>query len=87
MSSGIGEPRAPRVCRLCGAPLGDRRRDALYCSDAHRAEAGRIRAILSGSPTTIYPSLAHRIEASQRRTQSFWTQLWSRAFERRGQLD
>lgn len=57
-----------RVCVVCGGSLKHRRRDARHCGGPCRAEASRIRAILSGNDSVPYDSLAARISARQRRT-------------------
>ena len=58
-----------RVCVVCDASLGGRRKHAKHCSPTCRAEAARIRAILDGKGSCRYRSLAQRLEAAQRRTQ------------------
>ena len=59
--------RAER-CALCGGRMEGKRRDARYCSAAHRTEASRLRRLLSGQKADGYGSLAHRLEAAQMRT-------------------
>jgi hypothetical protein len=61
------DPRA-RQCCVCGASLRNHREDAVYCGGPCRAEASRLRAILSLSSTAAYASLAERNEARQKRT-------------------
>lgn len=58
----------PRVCVMCHATLEGRRRDALYCSGACRAEGGRHRAILRGEGPQGYRSIAERINCPRSRT-------------------
>lgn len=60
-----------RVCRLCGASLDGMRVDATYCSPAHRVEGNRLKAILSGSSSAPYSSVAERLHAGHSRTWSF----------------
>lgn len=61
-----------RVCRICGASLAGRRRQTVYCDGPCRAEASRLRAILSGNPSAPYKSLAERFEVARNRTSDFW---------------
>jgi pilus assembly protein CpaF len=65
-------PRASRLakCVLCGVSLDGRRRGARHCSAACRAEASRLRAILSGRGSGPYSSVASRLSAMQKRTRS-----------------
>ncbi len=62
-------PSPPRACVVCGSSLSGRRRQAIHCSGACRAEAARLRAILAGSPGTPYLSVAERLAARRKRTQ------------------
>lgn len=64
-------PGSP-VCVLCVESLTGKRRQARYCGPDHSAEAARLRAILQGSPTADYASLAHRFRAARKRTVEFW---------------
>jgi hypothetical protein len=57
-----------RVCRVCGFRLDAYRRDARSCSAACRAEASRLRAILNGSGSVPYSSIAERVDAARKRT-------------------
>jgi hypothetical protein len=57
-----------RACRLCGASLMGRRPHARYCSGACRAEASRLRAILRGSKSSPYSSVAERLKVAEKRT-------------------
>lgn len=61
-----------RVCALCGEPIENLRRQARFCGDAHRVEANRLVAILSGSPNARYPSLRHRLNAAKNRTRALY---------------
>lgn len=65
-----------RVCVVCGSSLATRRSDAIYCGGPCRAEAARLRAILSGKRGQKYESLVARLAASRRRTQTRWRPLW-----------
>ena len=58
--------RAHSVCCLCGRSLKDRRKDARFCSPAHRTEANRIQAILGGKYDGPYVSLSARLQALRR---------------------
>lgn len=58
-----------RVCVVCGVSIATRRRQARFCSGSRRAEASRIQAILSGSGTQPYRSLAERLDVRRNRTQ------------------
>jgi hypothetical protein len=53
---------------MCGYSLAGYRRDARACSGACRAEASRLKAILNGSKSVPYSSLAERLDAAQKRT-------------------
>jgi hypothetical protein len=57
-----------RVCVLCDASLEGRRADARHCSGACRAEASRLRAILSGRGSGSYESIKQRLQACRKRT-------------------
>jgi hypothetical protein len=67
-----GEEARVRACLVCGLSLAGRRADARYCSGPCRAEASRLRAILSGSPAQRYSSIVERNAARHRRTQRGW---------------
>ena len=54
---GHGTTSTERVCPVCGAALGDRRRDALYCGGPCRAEASRVRRLREGGPVDGYRDL------------------------------
>lgn len=55
-------------CALCGTDISDLRADAVFCSPAHRAEASRLKRLLCGQEVDGYRSVAERLNASQRRT-------------------
>ena len=57
-----------RTCLVCGGSIDRYRRHARYCSGACRAEASRLRAILNGSESVPYSSIAERLDAAQKRT-------------------
>lgn len=68
---GAERGRSTRHCVVCGESLAGRRSDARHCSGPCRAEAARLRGILSGSPGSsnqAYRSVAERNEARRRRT-------------------
>jgi hypothetical protein len=56
-------PSTVRCCRLCGASLEGKRSHARFCTPAHRAEAARLRRILSAAEPGKYPSVHHRLIA------------------------
>jgi hypothetical protein len=56
-----------RVCVMCGVPLVGRRADALHCSPGCRREASRLRAILSGSGSGPYGSIAQKLGVARKR--------------------
>lgn len=58
-----------RCCVVCGLSLTGHRADARHCSGACRAEAARLRAILSLAPGQRYASIAERLAARHKRTQ------------------
>jgi hypothetical protein len=64
----LAPPSPPRACIVCGASLAGRRRQARCCSGACRAEAARLRGILSGSGSGAYRSVAGRLAARRKRT-------------------
>jgi hypothetical protein len=57
-------------CGICAASLDGRRADARFCSGACRAEASRLRRILSGEGADGYATLADRQAAAQKRTRA-----------------
>ena len=52
-----------RRCEFCGASLEGHRRDARFCSSAHRTEAWRLARLLSGRPVGRYRTVADRMAA------------------------
>jgi hypothetical protein len=69
----IAENRAPSkdaleplVCVVCGVTLAGRRAEALHCSAGCRREAGRLRAIPSGSGSGPYRSIAQKLGTARR---------------------
>ena len=55
-------------CALCGRPIpAGKRRDSIYCDDAHRIEASRQRRLRQGKAIDGYPDLDAYL-ARQRRT-------------------
>lgn len=52
-------------CRYCAEPLEGKRRDARFCSSAHRAEFSRLARLIAGEPSD-YPSLKARLDALRR---------------------
>jgi hypothetical protein len=58
------------VCGFCGGSLVGRRSDARYCSAPCRAEAWRLRRLLSGQPAGPYLSLADRLAVYGNRRRS-----------------
>lgn len=61
-----------RSCVVCGTSLDDRRSDARHCGGPCRAEAARLRAILSGRGSGPYRSVAERVRALSKRTNRAW---------------
>lgn len=61
-------PRPP--CSICGASLDGRRPQARYCSGACRAEASRIRRIVSGAQPDGFASLAQRLAHRRKSAQA-----------------
>jgi hypothetical protein len=57
-----------RVCVICDASLADLRADARHCSGACRAEASRLKGILSGNQPDGYRSIRDRLAAPRKRT-------------------
>ena len=53
---------------VCGTSLEGRRADARRCGGPCRAEASRLRAILSGRGSGPYRSVAERLGARRKRT-------------------
>ena len=64
----LAAPSPSRSCVVCGSSLEGRRRQTRCCSGACRAEAARLRAILSGSGAGTYRSVAGRLAARRKRT-------------------
>ena len=56
-----------RLCALCGVPLNGQRPHAVYCGDAHRREAARLRALLAGQTVDGYQFLAAYLAAPHKR--------------------
>lgn len=54
-----------RVCTICGHPLLKRRSHARVCSGSCRAEASRLKAIIDGTYTGSYRSVAERLAKSR----------------------
>ncbi len=69
LREGLGVKTLEPICVVCGQTLRGRRADALHCSGACRAEAARVRAILSRAPGQRYRSLNERLAARRKRTQ------------------
>jgi hypothetical protein len=70
-SSGQSQSRPrphTRRCVVCGSSLAGHRSDARHCSGACRAEAARLRAILSAAEGQRYHSVAERQGARRKRT-------------------
>ena len=67
-----------RVCAICGARLNGQRPHAVYCGDAHRREAARVRALAGGEPVNGHTSLAEYLAAPHKRAKWQW-----RPFEQR----
>jgi hypothetical protein len=59
-----------RVCVMCGTDLRAHRSDATTCGGACRAERSRLLGILSGKSSGPYYSIAQRLKANAKRTQS-----------------
>jgi hypothetical protein len=64
-----------RTWRICGGDMAGMRADAVVCSAACRAEASRLRRLLSGSDADGYQSLTERLDARRRRTRVATTAL------------
>jgi len=58
-----------RCCVVCGVSLVGHRKDARHCSAPCRAQAGRLRAILSANSNKPYLSVADWVGSPQRRSQ------------------
>lgn len=54
-----------RVCTICGSPLIKHRAHARVCSASCRAEASRLKAIIDGSYTGSYRSVAERLSRAR----------------------
>ncbi len=65
---GTASPETVRHCLVCDAPLVGKRPHATFCSARHRAEAARLRAILSGSEAAPFRSLPERRARARKRT-------------------
>jgi hypothetical protein len=63
-----GRATADRACRVCGAALAGRRRDALYCGGPCRAEASRVRRLREGRAVDGYQDLK-TCDARHKRTE------------------
>lgn len=50
-----------RSCLICGGSLKGHRKDARCCSASCRAELSRVKAIVNGTNTGPYRSLAERL--------------------------
>jgi hypothetical protein len=61
-----------RFCVVCTASLAGHRSHARHCSGACRAEASRIRAILSGDEALPWRSLKERRESAHRDRVGLW---------------
>jgi hypothetical protein len=68
-------PDARRACSVCGAGM---RADAVVCSASCRAEASRLRRLLSGTDADGYRSLTERLGARRRRTSTMTMALAER---------
>jgi hypothetical protein len=56
-----------RTCRFCGGTLRHKRRaHAVYCGNACRADASRLRRLLDGDPIDGYDSVAAFISTRTR---------------------
>ncbi len=71
-SQSVTEKASERVCVICGASLIGHRPHARHCSGACRAEASRIRGILSGETALPYRSLKERLEKAHEGRVRFW---------------
>jgi hypothetical protein len=58
----------PDRCVVCGLSLAEMRAHARYCGPPCRAEASRLRRILSCEGANGYRTLGERLEASRKRT-------------------
>lgn len=54
-------PARPGVCTICGRPLVHHRAHARACSASCRAEASRLKAIIDGTYSGRYRSVAERL--------------------------
>ena len=72
MRSANNATKPPRrsTCVVCGGSLLGRRRDAVFCSVAHRAEGSKLRRLLSGRVVERwYEDLPSYLDARQRRAE------------------
>ncbi len=58
----------PARCRYCAAPMRWKRRSAVYCGSACRADASRLRRLLDGVPIDHYTSVEAFIATRHRRS-------------------
>jgi hypothetical protein len=62
------ESRDQAACLVCGDDLSGRRRDALTCSGACRAERSRLRRLLAGGTVDGWDSVEDRLQSRRKRT-------------------
>lgn len=70
-----------RRCRLCGFAIEHLRADSGFCGDACRAEASRLRRILTGETVNGYETLADRFEAFRAEQKRCWRDFTTAARE------
>lgn len=58
-------PARMRVCIICGRPLVNHRAHARACSASCRAEASRLKAIMEGTYSGRYRSVAERLSKAR----------------------
>lgn len=63
------EARDQDHCLVCGDDLSGRRRDALTCSGACRAERSRLRRLLAGGTVDGWDSVDARLRSRRKRTE------------------
>jgi hypothetical protein len=74
-----------RVCVVCGAPLEGRRVDARHCGGPCRAEASRLKAILSGRGSGSHSSVMGQVgHADSKMTLDVYAQLEQRVDRQHG---
>jgi hypothetical protein len=56
-----------RCCAMCGTSLDGRRSSAIYCGGACRADASRLRRLLSGQQVDGYCSVWDFLQAIERK--------------------